>query len=218
MSEQKKDFGITFLLGFTNHLIKNSNTHKIIEIKQREKINEPKEILKLQQLEKIPIRKRKFISIKSLPLKKSIIPNQNIKKLTIPHQRLPPKFQDIKPLPTKIEINLGKLNPIIENPTTNAIECKGPNFPISIITQIGSKKNTNIILSKEEINKILQTFSQASKIPLTEGVYKVAAGKLLILAVISEITGSRFIIKKIPIQQKRIINQNFYNIRTPKRF
>ena len=60
------------------------------------------------------------------------------------------------------------------------------------------RKNTSLILSKEEIDDIIQKFSEISRIPLHEGFFRVAVGKLLITAVISGIIDSTFIIKKIP--------------------
>lgn len=215
MQNQKTDFAKIFLLEFTKQLIENSKPKGIVEIEQKEKIEEPEEIKHLETLEKIP--KRKNIIKNIIKRKKSVIqkiiprpiPPQNIpikkpilkqlpRKLIIPGQRLPPRFQNIKPAPTKREIDLGKLNPIIEDPTVNSLECDGPNIPIKINTKMGQKRNTKITLTKEEINAIISTFSKVTRIPALEGIYKVAAGNLILLSVISEIIGAKFVIKKIP--------------------
>ena len=53
------------------------------------------------------------------------------------------------------------------------------------------------ILSKEEINEIIIKFSQASKIPTHEGVFRVAVGKFIFSAIISDVISSKFIIQKM---------------------
>jgi len=62
-------------------------------------------------------------------------------------------------------------------------------------------KKTGIILDKEEIDNIIQRFSRETKIPVQEGIFKVVAGRLIFLAIISEIVGSKFTIKKMPHEQ-----------------
>ena len=58
-------------------------------------------------------------------------------------------------------------------------------------------KRTNIILSKEDISDVIKKFSETTKIPLQEGIFRVAIGKLILSAIISEVIGSKFIIKKM---------------------
>ncbi|MEN7982732.1 MAG: hypothetical protein ABFQ65_04775, partial [Nanoarchaeota archaeon] len=133
------------------------------------------------------------------------LPNKFKQKLTIPKPKLPPRFQDIHPVPTEKKIDLGKLNPIIKDPIVQSIECDGPNIQIKIITKTGKKRDIKIILTEEEINKVIETFSQITKIPPIEGIYKVAAGNLIFLATISKVIGSKFVIRKIPQQQRQNI-------------
>jgi len=58
-------------------------------------------------------------------------------------------------------------------------------------------KRTNIILNKEEIDQIIKKFSETAKIPLYEGIFRVVVGKLILSAIISDVIGSKFIIKKM---------------------
>jgi len=115
--------------------------------------------------------------------------------LRIPEPRLPLNVQYLKPTPTNIQINLGKLNPLIQDPVVKSIECNGPDE--KIIVRTPQPKTTKIILNKQDIEQIIQTFSKTAKIPISEGIFKVAVGKLILSAIISEVIGSKFIIKKI---------------------
>ena len=58
-------------------------------------------------------------------------------------------------------------------------------------------KKKPIKKSKEEIEEIIKKFSETAKIPVHEGVFKVVVGKLIFSAVISNIIGSKFIIRKM---------------------
>lgn len=117
-------------------------------------------------------------------------------KLTIPETRLPEHFQYLKPSPSNEYVDVGKLNPLIKDPMVNVIECKGPDENIVVTGTMGTK-NTGIILNKDEINEIVNNFSRAAKIPVHEGVFKVVVGRLIFMAIVSEIIGSRFTIKKM---------------------
>jgi len=198
---KQKDFTSIFLIEFTKALIENSNKSKIIEIKQRAKISQPKEIQRIQKI-KNPKRILKKTPIKQLiqnPINQ--MPSQKRPILRIPKPRLPPRFQNIMPVPTKIDLILGKLNPLLQNPRTVTVECDGPDTPIRVVERTKRKINTKITLTKEEIDAIIQTFSEKKKIPVIEGVYKIAAGNLILLAVVSEVVGSKFVITKIPQQR-----------------
>ncbi|MEJ2268006.1 MAG: hypothetical protein P8X70_02940 [Nanoarchaeota archaeon] len=76
-------------------------------------------------------------------------------------------------------------------------------------------KPTGIILNKKEIDKVIKTFSEKSMIPIHEGVFRVVVGRLILSAIISEVTGSKFIIKKMfysPNMQpaKNLKAQNYF--------
>jgi hypothetical protein len=118
--------------------------------------------------------------------------------LIIPETKLPPHLQYLRPTPTQKEIELGKLDPLIKDPIIKAIECQGPDKPIIVHTP--TKKTTKIALSKEEIDEVINKFSYAAKIPIEEGVIKIVAGKLVLSAIVSDIVGSKFLIKKMMYQ------------------
>lgn len=121
-------------------------------------------------------------------------------RLLIPESRFPVHLQYIKPIPVNKEIELGKVNPLIRDPMVKVIECYGPGENLVVQGGMGIKK-TGIILDKEEIDTVIQRFSRETRIPVQEGIFKVVAGKLIFLAIISEIVGSKFIIKKMLHEQ-----------------
>ncbi len=206
-SEEFKTF---FLLEFTRKLIENSGTSEVFELKNilkeeeekqkelpkiiKRKIEEKEELLSLPQ-------KKEFLN----PLPKPTIPKGNLyptqgleqnRVIRIPRPRLPPGLEYLKPVPTNMQIDLEKLNPLIKDPLVKVIECDGSDVNVLVRGTMGTKK-TNIILSKEEIEQIIKKFSETTRIPIQEGIFKVIVGKLILLAIISEVISSRFIIKKM---------------------
>lgn len=124
------------------------------------------------------------------------IKKMSLSPIIIPKSKLSPRLQYLKPTPTNLEIDLGKLNPLIKDPLVKDIETLGGNQNVIVSGMMGRKK-TNIILSREEIEEIIKKFSETAKIPVHEGIFKVVVGKLIFSAVISNIIGSKFIIKKM---------------------
>lgn len=118
--------------------------------------------------------------------------------IRIPETRLPQQFAYLRPYATtEVELDLGKLNPLLADPAVKVIESNGSDQAIIVKGGMGTKP-TNITLSKQEIDQIIQTFSEKSKIPAGEGAVKIALGKYILSAIISEEVGSRFIITKLP--------------------
>ncbi len=214
LNQTSKSFRKFFLLQFTKELIRSTGAEEIFKLEQvlkdkaeqqkksikekqaREKIHEivkekerELDFIKRESEEKIPIAERIIKERKNLPPSRKPV-------LRIPEPRLPETFNYLKPTPTKTEIDLAKLNPLIKDPLVKIIECNGPDEHIIVVGGMGTKP-TGIILSKEEIDDIIIRFSDASKIPVHEGVFKVAIGRLILSAIVSEIVGSRFIIKKM---------------------
>jgi len=108
-----------------------------------------------------------------------------------------PKTQpQIKPQPYSETLDLGKLNLLVQDPKVTVIECPGPGKFVLART-LGKITTTKISLNKEEIQDIINKFSEKAKIPVISGLFKAAVGNLIITAVISELVGSRFIITKI---------------------
>jgi len=222
MLEQKfKKFESFFLLEFTKELIRNSKTEEIFILekilkeeseKEQEKENKRKKEIHEIIKEKTQKEKRLFSINKEQDLEediqKPLIAKKPFfrkefkkqsrtfpKKVRLREIRLPPRFQYIKPTSTNLEMNLGKLNPLIKDRQVREIECHGSGK--KIIVKTTGVKITNIILTKNEINEVIEEFSKAARIPFHEGIFKVAAGRLTISAVISDVVDSKFIIKKI---------------------
>ena len=205
------EFKRKFILKFTKELIKESNKEyfleleKIIEKQRIEK--EKKEIEEIKIKEKIKIfetQQPKKI-FKPLPASQIIIKNPLPirEKINIPNYPLPTNLQNLRPQISEEEINLEKLNPLIKDQMVKEIECDGPGRVIIVRGAMGTK-NTSISLTKEEIEMIFESFSKAAKIPIQEGVVKVAVGKLILSAIISEIVDSKFIIKKMAPQMNQM--------------
>lgn len=120
--------------------------------------------------------------------------------LKIPRVQLPPHLQNIQPISTKVKLDLGKLEPLVNDMMVRAIECNGPKSNVFVLGRMGRKKAT-ITLSKDDIEFIINSFSEHSKIPISDGVYRVAVGNLVLSAIISSVSEPRFIISKInPMQ------------------
>jgi hypothetical protein len=118
-------------------------------------------------------------------------------RLRIPEARLPPHLEYLKPTLAEIKnvTDWEKLNPLIRDKAVRVIEVN-PNEKIKVSGSMGERL-TNITLNSEEINEIINKFSYISKIPVSEGVYKVVVENLIFFAVISSVVGSRFVIQKI---------------------
>jgi len=232
------DFKKIFLLVFTKELIKHSRNkditklQRIIELEESKKkenipsvfpieyVPAPK---KLEQNISIPERKilsRTAITPKSTRLKQF---TQQIARpaLIIPEPKLPSHLEYLRPAPApSVEIDLSKINPLIKDSAVRVIE-GNPDEKVVVTGSMGTKP-TSIILNKEDIDRIINKFSEVSKIPVSEGIYRVVVGNLTLSAVISEIVGSRFVIKKIiaPIEQPspqsmpKPMNNNFMPIKS----
>jgi len=103
----------------------------------------------------------------------------------------------LRPTLSSRTIMLEKLDPLVKDPLVRAIECNGPDERV-IVTGAMGRKSTKIILTKEELSEIIKKFSDASKIPVHEGIFRVVFGGLSLSAIVSEIIGSKFLIKKMP--------------------
>jgi hypothetical protein len=206
------DFKKSFLLTFTKQLIRHSEKRDIIKL---QKIIETEEISKEKTISRKPIPiftreiKTPLIPIRE-SVKKPLEIQQKIKPqirqfvkpaptlLFIPEPKLPEHLEYLKPIPTPgVEIDLFKINPLIKDPAVRIIEAN-PDEKVMVIGTMGTKP-TDIVLNKEDMDRIINTFSEASKIPTTEGIYRVVVGNLILSAIISETIGSRFTIKKMVV-------------------
>lgn len=139
------------------------------------------------------------------------IPTQNHQVFQRQNARLVPRlYQEIhrNDLPQNLQylqptrvvgikyLDIGKLNPYINDPNVQSIESEGPNEKVYVNGSMG-RKPTNVSLTKEEIDSIIDSFSKSAKIPKIEGLFKVVTNNLMLSAMISDEIGSRFVIKKI---------------------
>jgi len=227
-SELSDDFKEFFLITFTEELIRHSATQdisrlkKIIELKEKNKteiVPEIKEklIIKPEEEKLITHPEVEKEIPKKIFAKPKIIGKQIARQVTravkptlfIPEPKLPEHLEYLKPIPNAgIEIDLWKLNPLIKDPAVRIIEVN-PDEKVIVTGAMGTRQ-TGITLNKEDIDRVINKFSELSKIPTNEGIYKVAVGNLIISAIISEVVGSKFIIRKMayPAQPYQFPQQN----------
>ena len=201
LSKTSKEFRTSFLLQFTKKLIENSAKENLLNQIGHEKIIQhpsQKKIKEILEGKRGRIEEDLFSDYDEVQ-KKIFRPLRKPKKLTlkIPKTRLPKHLQYLKPTPSNVpKIDLGKLNQLLKDPVVRTIQCDGPDRNVFVKGAMGTK-NTNIVLTKQEIDDIIKKFSKVTKIPTTEGLFKVVYGKLNFNAIISQVTGSRFIITKM---------------------
>lgn len=192
-----------FLLAFTRELIINSSGEEILDlVSEVEKVEEQKKEV-IKEAVKHELHPTPAGQFKPLP---HLLTSRLPKRLIIPVSRFPPRLQYIRPTPAQTIIDLGKLNPLIQDPMVQTIESHGPDKEVIIRTPV--EKKTKIVLSKEDINQIIKTFSEKTKIPIIEGVFRVAVGKLLLSSIISKVVGTKFIIKKLKYSPAQIRPSN----------
>lgn len=196
LKQTSKEFKRFILLQITRELIKNSNSAPFYEIEKAVKEEEKQEVELIKHEIDKEEKTREFSQIvdksvaKARPLRK-----KPLRILTIPETKLPPQFSYLRPTPKTIEVGLGRLDPLINDPAVRFIECNGPDQEVTVKTP--TPKKTGIILTKEEIDEIIETVSKAAKVPVHEGVFRVSLGNIIFSAIISEVIGSKFIIKKL---------------------
>ena len=182
-----------FLRKFIKELINNSDFEPIVTDKENNEEIRPKKEIK----EKIsPIIPKKFMPINATNLtniqKRPLINNLSTKKIINSKRKsLPIPLSS----PTEGYPELGKLNSLVSDAGVEGIECLGSDKNI-LVKKGGRVQRTSIILKKEEIKKILQDFSQQTKIPLTRGTFKAVLGNIILTAVLSEFVGTKFILQK----------------------
>ncbi|MEA3329305.1 MAG: hypothetical protein U9Q06_01020 [Nanoarchaeota archaeon] len=90
---------------------------------------------------------------------------------------------------------LKKIEQMLEDKSIASVECPGPRK--FVILRRGHRRfPTRISLNKDEINEILNYFSEQSRIPRIGGVFKTIVDNLVITAIDSNYGGPRFIITK----------------------
>ncbi|MEK6820593.1 MAG: hypothetical protein AABX71_02670 [Nanoarchaeota archaeon] len=187
----KHEARVLFLKQFTKELILQSKQERAEEL-GKEEVKKKEEILvpalPISKIKpQIPIKpSAKFIPHK-LPIIQLSAIQTELKPKTIPELRTKPIAGE--------KIELGKLNPLIQDPRVTMIECPGAEKPMLVRIE-GKTRVSKISLNGEEIKQIIDSFSEKTKIPVIKGLFKAIVGNLVITAVISELVGSRFIITK----------------------
>ena len=208
LQKTSRNFREFFLLEFTRELINQSylkNKDQFDKINTLHKVSQKD--VKKRLLPKKKLNDSEFMKSLSKPLETStqhvLFKKRQAKPvLRVPEPRLPPALRYLTPTPTNQQIDLERLNPLIQDPLVKTIECNGPGQQIIVKGNMGTKK-TSIILNDDEIDDVLQRFSKAAKIPIHEGVFRVALGKLVLSAIVSNIVGVKFVIKKINMYAPR---------------
>jgi len=114
------------------------------------------------------------------------------KPIVIPRPHAPPPQHTVPATG-----GISSLRSLLNDPSVTSIECKGANTPL-LIHQRGQVRPTNIALNKEQIEGIIDEFSRNTHIPIVGGMLKAAFRDLLITAIVSEYSGSRFVIARKP--------------------
>ncbi len=115
-----------------------------------------------------------------------------------PSNLMPPIMMTPPKAPAGAQVmadDYGRINNLLNDSSVSSIECAGPSKKITII-RYGQVQTTNIELSPKEIKDILEKIADKAHVPLPEGVFRAAVENFSINAVVSEIIGSRFVIKK----------------------
>jgi hypothetical protein len=169
-------------------------SEKVMHASLREKIippkkEEPPRTLEINKLaEPIHLHERR-------PMRQTLRPiPPKIQQVPLPSQQTPP-LAPVQDKSVGIVSGYGKLDGLFADPSVSSIECPGPGKPVMII-RAGQRQFTKISLNPKEIQELLEQVADDARIPLMEGVFRAAVDNFSINAVVSEIIGSRFIIKK----------------------
>jgi len=195
-----------FLFEFTKKLIRASSKEDFFELKtliekdkeqREERIEKP--LTNESFIQRVEEKTGPFSTLRKIERKELVtIPKFSPRpKLKIPEYPLPPTFRYLKPAFIKrVDLDLGELNPLIQDSMVREIQCNGPGKKVIVRGSMGSKPST-IILEAEDIDIILDTFSKTAKIPISGGITKIVVGNLILSAITSEVIDSKFIIKKM---------------------
>lgn len=90
---------------------------------------------------------------------------------------------------------IDKIRNILSDPAVSMIECLGPGKPV-MITRMGNVTTSSIILNDDEINEFMKDISQKTRVPIITGLFKAFIANFVVIAVISEFVGTRFVIQR----------------------
>lgn len=154
----------------------------------------------------VPIMKPKIVNIPTLstmPARRIMPPRSHVPEIVHPKNTITPP---VVPHETHVGQNqdYGKITPLLNDPSVFTIECQGIGEPIMVIRS-GQRQITKIVLNTDDIKNLLEKIADTAHIPLLEGVFRATIDNFSVNAVISEMIGSKFIIKKqmVYTMQKR---------------
>jgi len=200
-STELRDLRGSFLSNFVRALVLNSYTppkeeakKEVEKIKEEKMLPSPKIAIEIpeQMLPRVMMPKRR-------PLPR--IPNRMFAPRPLRPELPPlPTPPGKKQLSTSGAINLGKVTQLLIDPSVLSVECPGPNKNL-IVNRSGVIQTAPTILTKEEVDALMNEVSDKTRIPIIPGLFKAAFQDLLMTAVISDFVGTRFMIhKRSPFQ------------------
>jgi hypothetical protein len=202
MESEKNEFRKLFLKEFTRHLIQNVEPEKFKPLKETFQDLFPEEDFEVTPIN-LPMRKPLMPMPQRMQFKPRI-QKPKIKEQMFQSQKIKPQNLSPMPIPSNstsgpmmLGPNLEKVLSFLKDPSVQAVECTGPEKNL-LVNKSGRIQTTSLNLTKDQINSIMQTISEQTRIPLISGVFKAVFGQFLITAVISEYVGTRFIIQKRP--------------------
>ncbi len=214
-------FEKSFLLTFTKGLIENYGPGEFFKLKEfvfkaqnreveikSQRVENIRERIRSNELE-MSIIGRNLSSFEKIQPKRNEIKSEESSRKKIPFDlfnlnrnmkfkqlNLPSQFDYLKPIIQNRKIDLGKINSLLNNPQVQEVESNGVGTSLIVRGSMGAKK-VNFALTKDEIKKIVDSFSERTKIPIQEGFNRIVFGNLLLVSVSSELLGQRFVIKKL---------------------
>ena len=165
------------LRNFTLHVILASRK-SVIEKKPEEKKPEKPEMPEF-------LIKRTFPTARSIPVQ-PIVPVTPLPAI--------PKAEEKK---EEQLFELGKITKFALDKNIDFIECSGPNTPLKVKKE-DYTFSTDVMLREDEITDIISRFSAESKTPVTP-IFRADAKGFSMTAIISPVSGSRFIISRIKV-------------------
>lgn len=148
---------------------------------------------------KVDVRTKR-VDVKKMAASRVVVPIEKVKKTVISPKSvvMPAQIAPVvvgKGEAVVIGEDYGKIGPLLGDPSVSTIECEGTGRSIMVI-RAGQRQRTRIVLSEGEIRGTLDRVADEAHVPLLEGVFRASVSGFSINAVISEMIGSKFIIKK----------------------
>ncbi|MFA5992739.1 MAG: hypothetical protein WC796_03470 [Candidatus Pacearchaeota archaeon] len=192
-----------FLQEFTKDLIDNSISQKekdklIEEFVQNQRkafVEMPKQSLSYVE----PIQEKQIAVQKEEVSRQFVFDTRPISSIEQPQNNQ--NNQDYFEANQEGQSDLNKIDKFVKDNSIVSIDCSGPGRFIVLRNITGRQVITKIVLMKEDIDSILNYFSNAVRIPRIGGIFKAIVGNLVITAIDSDVAGPRFIITKI-VQRK----------------